>query len=885
MRSVSMRPHGLTIGRSADNDVALDDPKVSRRHARVEFDGAHYKVTDLNSTNGTYLTNVKLLPGVPEVWTPDKQLRIGDSWLRLERARQRPPDGPAMFRSDETMVAPSLIRSSPGPGRVGVLMEMTQFSVEPGSSTTASVIVLNQGAVVDHLKVSVEGVPADWVPVTSPPVRLMPGTQQEVTLTIQPPRSPQSRAGRYPLTIRVASQDAPDQVAEVAAILTVTAYHQFNLDLRPGKQSGTSEGTFRVQVSSQGNAELTVQLEAVDPEEGCLYTFDPPQVVVPAGQERLVQLKVRPKVLLPGVMAKTFPFPVTARPAEAPGLTRQVQGEWEQVPPTFELTLRPQKQSGVAGGTFRVQVTNQGNADLTVQMEAMDPEEGCLYTFDPSQVVVPAGQERLVQLNVRPKAPLPGVMPRTFPFTVTARPAEASQLTHQVQGEWEQVPPTFELTLRPQKQSGVAGGTFRVQVTNQSNADLMVQIEAMDPEESCLYTFDPSQVVVPAGQERLVQLKIRPKAPLPGVTPRTFFFTVIARPAEAPGLTRQVQGEWEQVPPTFELTLHPQKQSRAAEGVFKVQVSNPGDADLTVQLVAMDPEGNCLYTFDPPQVAVPAGQERPVQLQVRSKAPLAGEETRVHTFAVIARPAEAPGVTRQAQGEWEQIPRWRAIRGIVPSILLTIIGWAIGWAIFGAIWGIVGTIVGTIGEWAGSLGIAWPIVEAIPWAIRGAIAGAIGGFITGLALWWTEPSIRWKQVFVVILGWAIGWAVGVTLAPVTGIPFSEGIAPILFWGIVGAIVGAIGGWITGRALRQAEPSVKAPTVALGWAIGWAIGEVIVEWLVHLEPAWDLIFELGLAEILGGAHPWAIFGLILGAIGGAAGGGVMFWHLSRARGKA
>jgi hypothetical protein len=120
-------------------------------------------------------------------------------------------------------------------------------------------------------------------------------------------------------------------------------------------------------------------LGAVDPEEGCRYTFDPPQVVVPAGQERLVQLNVQPKVPLSTAAARTYPFTVTARPAEAPGLTRQVHGEWVHSPPVFDLRLHPQKQEGVTEGTFSVQVNNRGETALTMQLEATDSTGGCLH--------------------------------------------------------------------------------------------------------------------------------------------------------------------------------------------------------------------------------------------------------------------------------------------------------------------------------------------------------------------------------------------------------------------------------------------------------------------------------------------------------------------------
>jgi len=45
----------LTIGRSADCDIVLDDRQISRLHARILWRGDHYEIEDLASKNGTHL--------------------------------------------------------------------------------------------------------------------------------------------------------------------------------------------------------------------------------------------------------------------------------------------------------------------------------------------------------------------------------------------------------------------------------------------------------------------------------------------------------------------------------------------------------------------------------------------------------------------------------------------------------------------------------------------------------------------------------------------------------------------------------------------------------------------------------------------------------------
>lgn len=86
-RSLPMQGRRLIVGRDESCDLPLkNDEKVSRHHARIEFDGQTYSVIDLESTNGTRLGNKKLQPGAAETWLPGQPLRIGKHTLRLIKA-------------------------------------------------------------------------------------------------------------------------------------------------------------------------------------------------------------------------------------------------------------------------------------------------------------------------------------------------------------------------------------------------------------------------------------------------------------------------------------------------------------------------------------------------------------------------------------------------------------------------------------------------------------------------------------------------------------------------------------------------------------------------------------------------------------------------------
>jgi hypothetical protein len=52
---VQLGPEPLLIGRDQQNDVVLDDTRVSRKHAEIRLRLGRYTLYDLQSTNGTYV--------------------------------------------------------------------------------------------------------------------------------------------------------------------------------------------------------------------------------------------------------------------------------------------------------------------------------------------------------------------------------------------------------------------------------------------------------------------------------------------------------------------------------------------------------------------------------------------------------------------------------------------------------------------------------------------------------------------------------------------------------------------------------------------------------------------------------------------------------------
>jgi pSer/pThr/pTyr-binding forkhead associated (FHA) protein len=68
----------VRVGRATDNEIAIDNQRVSRYHAQLRWVESSWLVYDLDSTNGTFVDGERLSPSKPRVVGPKSQLRLGD---------------------------------------------------------------------------------------------------------------------------------------------------------------------------------------------------------------------------------------------------------------------------------------------------------------------------------------------------------------------------------------------------------------------------------------------------------------------------------------------------------------------------------------------------------------------------------------------------------------------------------------------------------------------------------------------------------------------------------------------------------------------------------------------------------------------------------------
>lgn len=288
----------IEIGRDPQLDLSLTSPKVSRHHARLERrkDG-QYTIMDLGSSNGTYLGDAKLLSNIPEVWTLDKPVRLGNFWLTLQRAAQN-FGTVAPVRAAPSIAPPGFGPGVPGlgvpiggaqatigqggaqGGQGGIMMTLNPPAVtlEAGARMDIRVEIRNLSELVEHYQFHIDGIPKEWYTLPMTTLQLMPSREGDavskgnVNIAFHPPRNCKSTSGTHNITIRVTSQDRGKEVGRAQAMLTINPFYQFEGDLQPKRIR--NRGELRIVITNKGNAPESFTLTPLDREEA--LHFDPP---------------------------------------------------------------------------------------------------------------------------------------------------------------------------------------------------------------------------------------------------------------------------------------------------------------------------------------------------------------------------------------------------------------------------------------------------------------------------------------------------------------------------------------------------------------------------------------------------------------------------------
>lgn len=145
---------GLSIGRQADNDLILDLPRVSRRHARIEPRGDDFLLLDVGSSNGSFVAGRQV-----QEWRlrNGDTVQIGEARLVFKQAMTGADDltlveAPAVGRRRHPVViVPGLMGSQLWLGSERVWPSVRRLFTEPALFTLPDGPPLQPRGIVDEM--------------------------------------------------------------------------------------------------------------------------------------------------------------------------------------------------------------------------------------------------------------------------------------------------------------------------------------------------------------------------------------------------------------------------------------------------------------------------------------------------------------------------------------------------------------------------------------------------------------------------------------------------------------------------------------------------------------------------------------------------------------
>ncbi|MFS8068467.1 MAG: ATPase, T2SS/T4P/T4SS family, partial [Byssovorax sp.] len=127
----------INVGRVQGNDLMLPKGNVSKRHARLLFRDGRFIVTDLKSTNGTYVNGRKIAQAT--IVREGDKIYIGDFVLRIESA--------ASASANASANTPAIVMPPPMPEESALDLAPPSGVAAPGQQTSSQIPV--QGIVPD----------------------------------------------------------------------------------------------------------------------------------------------------------------------------------------------------------------------------------------------------------------------------------------------------------------------------------------------------------------------------------------------------------------------------------------------------------------------------------------------------------------------------------------------------------------------------------------------------------------------------------------------------------------------------------------------------------------------------------------------------------------
>lgn len=142
----SLEGDQLVIGRDSSSQVAINDAEVSRKHARLTFQGGKYVLEDLGSTNGTFVNGQRLAS--PIVLKSGDVVSLGEQIVLMFEALSSDPGATVAASRKSFPSAPPAPIPAPAPTPAPAPQQYYTPSVTPAKKNNSLPIFIGVGVLL-----------------------------------------------------------------------------------------------------------------------------------------------------------------------------------------------------------------------------------------------------------------------------------------------------------------------------------------------------------------------------------------------------------------------------------------------------------------------------------------------------------------------------------------------------------------------------------------------------------------------------------------------------------------------------------------------------------------------------------------------------------------
>lgn len=246
----------LTLGRETTNDVPLVNTAVSRHHARLQKREEAWFVTDLGSTNGTFLAKERLDANVEYAWQSGHPLQVGPFTLQWQSPRDL-TSGQTLMLMPEAMKQLDLVDAKEIEQEVAldelvnVMLDQPELELGLGDSAEIKLGILSQAKLEKVLEIIVAGIPEHWIDLSSEKVTVEPKKHRSASLKINVPQSMMVEAGEYDFEVIVQDIYNKAQVSRLPGKIVIKPVRDFSVRMVQG--GGNDFAPVKLTIRNLGN--------------------------------------------------------------------------------------------------------------------------------------------------------------------------------------------------------------------------------------------------------------------------------------------------------------------------------------------------------------------------------------------------------------------------------------------------------------------------------------------------------------------------------------------------------------------------------------------------------------------------------------------------------